>query len=368
MKGDEVRLWRVVLKAGALFALFNILYVALNPLESLTRLSLYNVLWRGRERLPYSEDPSADYSLSEDRLAVAFASHILSRPKTKGEYRVFWLGDSSVWGWGLAPDETFTACLNQNQESQRRAYNLGYPTLSAFKDLLILDHSLAHQPDMLIWTVTLAALYPSEQTRFPFVHVNQAAARRLIQDDNLRPVYAEALPPMPTLWGRSFIAQRADWNRWLGGQVYGLAWSGTGLDHRNPDFSRVVQRELREGETLLDGSGPQNWSQADLSFDVLKAGLKRARAAGVPLWIVNAPIYISTGLNSAQRYNFEYPRWAYDRYRFLLAEWAEENQVPWLDLWDFAPPEAFTDSSFHLTPTWTCRVAERVAQTLWGGE
>ena len=36
--------------------------------------------------------------------------------------------------------------------------------------------------------------------------------------------------------------------------------------------------------------------------------------------LVNEPMLISNGANSEIRYNFFYPRWAYDEYRSMLAE------------------------------------------------
>ena len=49
---------RVALKTGLLFLLCNLLFALTLPLEPLGRLSLYNALFPGRERLPYGENPA----------------------------------------------------------------------------------------------------------------------------------------------------------------------------------------------------------------------------------------------------------------------------------------------------------------------
>jgi hypothetical protein len=59
---------------------------------------------------------------------------------------------------------------------------------------------------------------------------------------------------------------------------------------------------------------------------------------------------ISNGLNSNIRYNFFYPRWAYDDYRQLLNEHAAAHKWHYLDLWDLVPMPEFTNSAIHLTP------------------
>lgn len=74
-----------------------------------------------------------------------FASHIIeAEPKPNDEYRILLFGDSSVWGTMLKREETLAGRLNAAELSTCdarlvRAYNLGYPTLSLFKDLMVLD-------------------------------------------------------------------------------------------------------------------------------------------------------------------------------------------------------------------------------------
>ena len=75
-----------------------------------------------------------------------FASHVLNgTEKTPDEYRVLLIGDSSVWGTLLTPEQTLAGQLNASPITACgktvRAYNLGYPTISLTKDLMILDQA-----------------------------------------------------------------------------------------------------------------------------------------------------------------------------------------------------------------------------------
>src|SRR5262245_12823292 len=103
---------RVLVKALALFVLVNVAFAALDPLPALGRVSVYNVLVPGRERLPYGENSAQSYNLSLDSLDAMFASHEVARPKAADEYRVLVLGDSATWGILLRPEETVAGVLD----------------------------------------------------------------------------------------------------------------------------------------------------------------------------------------------------------------------------------------------------------------
>jgi hypothetical protein len=80
--------------------------------------------------------------------------------------------------------------------------------------------------------------------------------------------------------------------------------------------------------------------------------------------LVNEPILISNGLNSDIRYNFFYPRWAYDEYRQTLAEHAAARHWRYLDLWDLVSPDQFTNSAIHLTPAAESLLTNRIASAI----
>ena len=86
------------------------------------------------------------YNLSLFDLDAMFASHVLAgTKKTPNEYRVLLIGDSSVWGTLLTPEQTLAGQLNASNitacNKNVHAYNLGYPTISLTKDLMILDQA-----------------------------------------------------------------------------------------------------------------------------------------------------------------------------------------------------------------------------------
>jgi hypothetical protein len=351
---------RVLIKAGVLFLLFNAFCVVFDPfpVSFIREFNLYNTLVPGRERLPYAEIPSESYSVSLLNLDDAFAVHEIAGGEPDNDSLVL-IGDSSVWGWLLQPDETLGACLEKHRDVT--AYNLGYPLLNVTKDLLILDQALAYQPDYIIWLVTLASFYPQEQLDRELIHANASQLQALIERYDL----SLDLEVSETAWiDKTLFGKRRTLADWLRIQGYAPAWVSTGVDHRNPKFFDPVPMNLPEMDALVDGTSPQEWMRNDLAFDVLQAGMARAAEEGVPVLLVNEPIYRSSGTGSDLRYTFLYPRWAYDRYRELLAELAIENGWNYLDLWDMLPPEAFTDSEFHLTLDATCQLAERLGEAL----
>ena len=354
---------RIVVKALILFAVLNLIFAALNPIPWIAKAGLYNTLIPGRLRLPYGENPPESYNITLSRLEGMFAAHEISDgEKPSDEFRILLLGDSAAWGWLLEPDQTLSACINrQNLKTSDgktiRLYNLGYPVLDATKDLLILDYGMAYQPDMVVWMVTLAALYPDEQLFHEIVKAHPDEVRELITRYDLA-LDSEELPESPDFLDRSIIGQRRELASWLKHQMYGVAWAVTGIDHRNPNFFKPVQQNLHGGTSMLDGTQVNIWQRDDLSLQALAAGLEMAENAGVEMLFINEPIYISAGENSDLRYNFYYPRPAYDGYRELMNVIVTEKDWQYVDLWDAMSADLFTDSSLHLTPSATCEFAE----------
>jgi len=149
----------VILKALTLFVILNLVlgFVAGDRIE---KLSFYNSLFDGRQRFTFGENSAQSYSLTTSNLDLLFGSHVVIQPKAIDEYRVFVLGDSSVWGTLLHPAETLTGQLNgmdlHSKDGRRMVfYNLAYPTISLWKDVLILDQGMQYQPDLIIWAITL---------------------------------------------------------------------------------------------------------------------------------------------------------------------------------------------------------------------
>ena len=87
-------------------------------------------------------------------------------------------------------------------------------------------------------------------------------------------------------------------------------------------------------------------------------------AGDVPVLLINEPMFISQGGNAAIRYNFFYPRWAYDGFRQIMSEKSKENGWHYLDLWDAVSNDEFTNSAVHLTAAGTKQLAERIVPAL----
>ncbi len=356
----RIRLFGVLLKAIILFALFNFAFIFTQDIP-FGKLSLYNSVFPGRERLPFGEHPQA-YNLSLFNLDAMFASHVLvGSPKTPAEYRVFLIGDSSIWGILLTPEQTLAGQLNSMAIPACgkivRAYNLGYPYISLMQELMILDQALQYQPDMVIWLTTLESLPRDKQFGSPLVANNAARVRELITNYQLL-----ANPNDPELvnlskWNQTFVGRRREVADILRLQIYGALWASTGIDQFYPETYERAQIDLEASDEFHKLTSLRN----ALAFDILDAGMS---AAPAPTILVNEPILISNGLNSDIRYNFFYPRWAYDKYRQMLAERAAARNWNYLDLWDIAPIEEFTNSGVHLTPAGEALLADKIAQAI----
>ena len=361
MNQNKPRLFGVLLKAILLIALFNFAFIDLRGIP-LGKLSLYNSVFPGRERLPFGEHPQA-YNLSMFDLDAMFASHILTgTPKTSNEYRVFLIGDSSIWGTLLKPEETLAGQLNSRAipacGKTAHAYNLGYPYISLMQELMILDEALQYQPDMVIWLTTLESLPEDKQFGSPLVANNPDKVRELIAKYELN-----ADPNDPALvhaskWDQTFVGQRRRLADLLRLQIYGVHWSATGIDQFYPKTYERAAIDLEASEDFHKLKSLKN----ALALDLLDAGMRAAGAASSIL--VNEPILISNGLNSNIRYNFFYPRWAYDEYRVLLAEQASARNWHYLDLWDIAPIDEFTNSGVHLTPAGEALLTDKIAAAI----
>jgi hypothetical protein len=359
---DSRFLRNVLLKGIGLFLICNWLFAIWNP-GGLGKFSLYNHLFPGRERFPFGENPAQSYNLSLFDLDAMFASHVIAGgARPADEYRLILIGDSSVWGILLRPDETLAGQLNAagltRCGKRVHAYNLGYPTISLMKDLLILDEAMRYQPDMVIWLVTLEAFPADKQLTTPLIANNPARVNALIRKFDL----PFAGLSQPTLWERTIIGQRRALADLFRLQMYGVLWAATGVDQIYPTDYPRAQVDF-ETDASFHGWNPPLLPADALAFSVLEAG---ARAVGdTPLLLVNEPMLISEGENSDIRYNFFYPRWAYDHYRQRMAEQAQRHGWDYLDLWDLLPDKSnYTNSAIHLTPAAEALLARQIASVL----
>jgi hypothetical protein len=349
----------VLLKAFLLFILFNLLWTVFNP-AGVGKLSLYNILFKGRERLPFGENPSESYNLSLYNLDAMMLSHKLTAGvKPADEFRVIVIGDSSAWGTLLRPEETLAGLLDSaglatTEERHVRVYNLAYPTLSLTKDLIILEEIKAYQPDLILWLVTLESFRESAQLESPIVANNLDRVKQLV---NTYGVDLHVPDGRQSFWQRTIISQRRALADLIRLQAYGVMWSATGIDQTYPQDYTPAARDL-EADDSTPGWQPPALRETDVRLDLVDAGLRIA--GSVPVWIINEPILISLGLNSDIRYNFYYPRWAYDQYHQLMGETSIARGWTYLDYWDLVPQTEFTNSAIHLTPFGETLLADSV--------
>ena len=361
----QVRFARNVLAKGVLlFLVFNLVFAALQPLPRLGRISAYNHLFPGRLRLPYGDHPDQAYNLSLFQLDAMFASHEISAgKKPQDEYRVLLIGDSATWGFLLPPTQTLASYLNRANltlpDGRRvRAYNLGYPVMSLTKDLLILSYARRYQPDLVVWPLTLESFPYDKQLFPPLLQHNPGPVRGLINTYHLQLNPNDPGFLQDSFWRSTIAGQRRELADLLRLQFYGVLWAATGIDQYIPPEYTPRMEDLPDDPSFHDLQ-PPHLRQEDLALDVLQAGMQMA--GDTPLLLVNEPIFVSHGKNSDVRYNFFYPRWAYDDYRTILDSAARENGWAYRDFWNMVDNDEFTNSAVHLTPPGEAQFAEQVA-------
>jgi hypothetical protein len=358
-------LLRVLIKGVSIFLILNFLVIFLP--DGIGRLSLYNYVFEGRQRLPFGEDSKHSYNLSLYDLDAMFASHqIAATSKNDDEFRVLIIGDSSVWGTLLTPEETLAGLLNRSdfllcKNRNLEFYNLGYPTISLTKDLLVMDYALSYKPDLIIWLVTLDAFPVEKQLTSPIVNNNSVLVKKLIEKYNLHLITSASKLNEQSLWDKTLLGRRRSLADLIRLQIFGILWSATGIDQTySEDYTRA-QTDLN-ADIQYQGSAGPDLDEQQLSFDVLDAGMELA--GDIPVLLVNEPILISNGENSHLRYNFLYPIWAYDSWRQLMLEKSKEKQWNYLDLWNLVPVDEFTNSAIHLMPEGEELLANRIRQTV----
>ena len=354
----------VLLKGLVLFLLFDLACSAIDP-SALGKISLYNSLFPGRQRFPFGENSAQSYNLSLFNLDAMFASHVLADgSKPVDEFRVILIGDSSTWGTLLSPEETLAGQMDAAGLSlcgrKMRVYNLGYPTISLTKDLLVLDYALRYQPDLVIWLVSLEAFPAENQLSSPIVSNNASRMADLITRYDL-PLYPND-PALvhPGFWDTTLIGQRRSLADLFRLQMYGILWSATGIDQTYPIDYQHAQTDF-DTEISYHSMQPPTLDESQLAFGFLDAGLRVA--GSTPVILINEPMLISVGENSDLRYNFLYPRWAYEQWREMMLTRAQQGGWNYLDLWNIIPAEEFTNSAIHLTPAGESMLAGRVEQT-----
>lgn len=343
-----------IIKGLSLFIILNLVISFVPKGGNIGKISLYNRVFPGRVRLPFGENPRNAYNLSLYDLETMFASHEISAgPKPENEYRVILVGDSATWGILLEPEETIGGRINSsNLKScdgrKVNTYNLAYPSMSLLKDLMILEIALTYDPDLIIWPFTLESFPAQNQIQTPLVANNPHIVQPLIDRFNLSVTEYVVDFNQPSFWDLTLIGRRRTIFDALQLQFYGVLWAATHIDQTYPINYTPAQQDFSEEDTVFHGWSPPLLPVEQLSVDIITAG--HILAEGIPILLVNEPILISMGENSDIRYNYFYPRWAYDHYRSWFQNQAQQSGWHYVDLWDVIPPTQFTNSAVHFTP------------------
>ena len=365
---------RVLIKALFLFGIINLMWALISP--QIGFFSIYSHLVPGRPRFPFGEVPQYAYNFSLDDFNAMFESHEIESEYENDEFSVFVVGDSSVWGTLLKPEETLAGQLNQMNLTHKetglpvRFYNFGYPTLSLTKDVMVIVEALTpYEPDMILWMVTLESMPWELQQRSPIVQNNP---ERLYQLD-----YWHGLPieksgqaiDFPSFWEETLVGQRRKIADVIRLQLYGLLWGATGLDQYYPDEYTPAAWDLEADDTYYSFT-PQTITEEQFAFEMIQGAMDIAkeRFPDIEFLLVNEPILISGGENSEIRYNFYYPRWVYDIYRVMMVEQSDKHDWDYIDLWNIVPAEEFTNSAIHLTPIGESILAEAIAKSSYAQE
>lgn len=352
------KLPRILLKTLLILLVIFALWQFTQSLGSIGKLSLYNGLFPGRERLPFGESPRTAYNFSLNELNAMFASHKISAAGEKGTetLRAVVIGDSSSWGTLLKPEETLAGKLDgqliPGTQTKLECYNLAYPTLSLSKDLLLMNRSLEFDPDLIIWPLTLESFPKDKQLSTALVSNNPEEFNTLAEKSAL----SYQVPNEESFISRSLFGQRRELADLIRLQLYGVMWAGTGIDQDYTQEYKAPQLDLEADNTFHEVEG--EYPEDDLAWDVLEAGI--SMAGDVPILVINEPMLISDGANSDIRYNFYYPREAYDAWHEKLIDNAAQNGWVLLDLWNVLPQEAFTNSAIHYDAEGAETIAEMI--------
>ena len=164
-------------------------------------------------------------------------------------------------------------------------------------------------------------------------------------------------------WNKTLFGQRRELADYFRLQMYGFMWAATGIDQVYPTDYKGAQVDL-EADTSFHNFAYPILDENGLAFPEMEAGINAAGSNNI--LIINEPILVSNGENSDVRYNFYYPRWAYDQYRNTLNDKAFSGGWNYLDLWDLIPESYFTNSAIHINSAGEILMAQKILDYISG--
>jgi hypothetical protein len=357
----DVCIPRLIIKVVLLLILINFCWIIICKLP-IGKISLYNKIYNGRLRLPYGENPSKSYNLSLYDIDAMFASHIISDRTNKKEkkLKIAFVGDSSIWGFLQQPDETLTGLLEKEYSTRDENisfFNFGYPSISVLKDILLIEKLKDYQPDLIVWFTTLEALPNKSQLNNPLVENNPKLVNEIIEKYEMKNISNLPENGMQKI----LLNQVRNIANLLNLQLYGIHWTATGIDQEYPESYQEAQRDFEELKKIFHGiSQNDDGINKYLEFEIIRAGIEKN--PDIDFILINEPVLISEGENSAQQYNFYYPKWAYDLYREEMDSFTHKNNIKYYDFWNLIPQTEFTNSAIHLSRTGEKILADEISK------
>jgi len=355
---SSISIKRIIIKTFLILFIFNFGWIFLSRLP-IGKLSLYNFILEGRSRLPFGESPKQSNNLSLYNLDAMFASHEINRKKIAAEdFHVILIGDSSIWGFLQEPDNTLSGLLNERfTEIDNKAifHNLGYPSISILKDLMVVDRVLEYDPDLIFWFTTLEALPGKKQLEIPIIKNNVMIVNSIIEKYDL----SEIKIMEENIFEKTFWNQRRNVFDVLNLQLLGILWNATGIDQEYSESFNPAQRDFPDPLEKYYTVNSDDSLEDFLALEIIKKGIKIN--ADIDFILINEPILISKGINSSIQYNYYYPRWAYDQYRSIMKEFTHKNDIKYYDLWELIPEKEFTNSAIHLSEDAEEKLADEIA-------
>jgi hypothetical protein len=360
----KIRPAYVVIKTICFFVVINILYGLVTP--PITKMSVYNTVIPGLERMPF-DDSTNYYTVMVDDVDAMFAAHKISAKKKPDEIRVALIGDSSIWGENLSLEDTLAGQWNRLHQQcdgkTVKVYNLGYPHPSIIKDLMFIEKAKEEQPDAIVWFISLNTVTDNQNRVHPFLMDNSERALEIMDRYHIPFAPRKVLAGnKSSFYQRTLVGQRSFLARWIKLQALGLVWLATGKDlFTAPASFQAPSADVQNDPTYRDLE-PGSDLKASLLLEAFPAG--KNIAGGIPIVLVNEPVFVATGAHSDIRYNDLYPRWAYDQYRENLAAQAQTISMSYLDMWNVIPPQYFTDTPLHLNAEGEQLLMEKVNPAL----
>lgn len=364
---------RVLIKAIGLLLIFDALQIALNLAGAVDQWSIYRALTPPTDRLGLANQIGDPIWWTLDPL---LAAHKIAQPKAADEFRVIFLGDSATFCLYCRSTEAIPALFTEfdaRLDGKRAVgYNLAYPGSDWLKDILILKHALAYQPDAIVWLVTAKGAgdqpLPQEPDAHLITRLNAGELPSLARQYDFDTWETERYAAADAWYERSIFTHGGRYRDWLillaRSLINAAVYPGRDLTQEyllpgEPVTAKPVQAvaEINSALPGYDVFPNRQWA-------LLRVGRQLAHDARVPLLIVNEPIYVATGPHTEVNYNSFYERNLYDRFRAALADFVRQNALPYLDLWNALPAEDFSNTSLHYNLSGNRLVAAEILTAL----